>query len=95
MINEILDRKINIISFLAFFVVLFSFSLFYALLFKDVKNESRDVILFVLGAVSTNLTQVVSYFFGSSHGADEKTKIIKDNITIMNEREKENGKNNQ
>jgi hypothetical protein len=65
---------------LAIMIVIASFALFYAILFKDVKNESRDVILFVAGSVSTILTQVTAYFFGSSKGSADKDKIIKDNI---------------
>ena len=69
-------EKATINSVIATFIVVFSFLLFYALLFKDVQDKSKDVILFVLGAVSTNLTQVVSYYFGSSKGSEEKQNII-------------------
>jgi len=72
--------KVTIGSLIATFIVIFSFLLFYALLFKDVQDKSKDVILFVLGAVSTNLTQVVSYYFGSSKGSEDKQNIINSHI---------------
>ena len=68
--------KSSVTAILATAIVLFAFILFYALLFKNIQGTSKDIILFVLGAVSTNLTQVVSYYFGSSKSADDKTKII-------------------
>lgn len=68
-------RGINAILGLA--IIMLAFLLFFALLFKGISEGlGRDVVLFILGAVSTNLTQVVSYYFGSSKGADDSTKII-------------------
>lgn len=48
--------------------------LFYALLFKGISETSKDVILFILGSVSTILTQIISYYFGSSKDATDHRK---------------------
>lgn len=63
-------------TIIALIVVLASFLLFYSLLFKDIAGVSKDILLFVLGCVSTILTQIVSYYFGSSKGSDDKSNTI-------------------
>ena len=63
-------------TIIAIGIVVATFSLFYALLFKDMNGSSKDIILFVLGCVSSNVTQIVSYYFGSSKSSDDKTKAI-------------------
>jgi hypothetical protein len=63
-------------SLIAIGVVLAAFLLFYALLFKEVNGVAKDVILFVLGCVSSNMTQIISYYFGSSKGSDDKSNTI-------------------
>jgi len=63
-------------TIIAIVVVFATFLLFYALLFKDINGVAKDIILFVLGCVSSNLTQIISYYFGSSKGADDKSNTI-------------------
>jgi hypothetical protein len=64
-------------TIIAIGVVIAAFVLFYALLFKDIQEgTSKDILLFVLGCVSSNLTQIISYYFGSSKSSDDKTKAI-------------------
>ena len=45
---------------------------------KIMANESgmKDVVIYILGALTTLATQIVSYFFGSSTGSSEKSKAI-------------------
>jgi len=38
----------------------------------------KNIIIYILGALTTISTQVVAYFFGSSRGSKEKQKIISD-----------------
>jgi flagellar basal body-associated protein FliL len=38
----------------------------------------KDILIYILGALTTVATQVVSYFFGSSSGSAEKTKALND-----------------
>jgi len=73
-----MSKGINAI--LGITIVVFTFILFYALLFKNVQGTSKDIILFVLGCVSTILSQVVSYYFGSSKGSADKNQMLSDSI---------------
>jgi len=75
---EIMMEKITKATqtIIAIGIVIATFVLFYALLFKDINGTAKDIILFVLGCVSSNLTQIISYYFGSSKSADDKSKII-------------------
>jgi hypothetical protein len=41
-----------------------------------IKAESKDVIIYILGALSAILGQVYSYYFGSSQGSADKQKTI-------------------
>ena len=63
-------------TIIAIGIVIGTFVLFYALLFKDINGASKDILLFVLGCVSSNVTQIVSYYFGSSKSSDDKIKAI-------------------
>jgi hypothetical protein len=40
------------------------------------RPEMKDIIIYILGALTTIVTQVVSYFFGSSTGSADKSKTI-------------------
>jgi len=68
----------NIGSYLAITTTLLTFVLFYIVIFRNetIKTEVKDVVLYVLGVLSTILTQVFSFYFGSSQGSVDKSKII-------------------
>jgi hypothetical protein len=40
-------------------------------------NGKKDIVIYVLGALTTIATQVASYFFGSSQGSADKSRTIK------------------
>ena len=72
-------------TIIAIGIVVATFILFYALLFKNVtEGTSKDILLFVLGCVSSNVTQIVSYYFGSSKSSEDKTKAITNLSTDKN-----------
>jgi hypothetical protein len=93
----------NIPAILAMITILGVFFLLY--LFTFTKNESlnKEIALLVLGVLSGSLTQVISYYFGSSSGSAKKDDIIgknveKENITnqmlmmrYQNDKHKPNG----
>ena len=68
----------NIGSYLAITTTLLTFVLFYIVIFRNetIKAEVKDVVIYVLGVLSTILTQVFSFYFGSSQGSVDKNKII-------------------
>ncbi len=39
-------------------------------------NENKDIIIYILGALTTVATQVVSYYFGSSAGSADKSRAL-------------------
>jgi len=79
----------NITSYLAITATILCFALFYILVFQKemINATNKDIIIYVLGVLSALLTQVYSYFFGSSSGSADK------NRTISQMLEKENSKN--
>jgi len=40
------------------------------------KPETKDIVIYILGALTTVATQVVSYYFGSSSGSADKSRAI-------------------
>ena len=57
---------------LALGVVGLSFLLFAVLIFVDVKPEAKDILIYILGVLSAAVTQILSYYFGSSVGSKDK-----------------------
>jgi hypothetical protein len=58
--------------FLALGVVGLSFVLFSILIFVEVKPEAKDILIYILGVLSAAVTQILSYYFGSSQGSKDK-----------------------
>ena len=58
--------------YLALGVVGLSFILFAILIFVDVKTEAKDILIYILGVLSAAVTQILSYYFGSSQGSKDK-----------------------
>lgn len=63
---------------LALGVVFLAFALFGVLLFIEVKPEAKDILIYVLGVLSAAVTQILSYYFGSSQGSKDKSELLKD-----------------
>lgn len=66
MINKIVTPII------ALGVVGLSFVLFAILIFVEVKTEAKDILIYILGVLSAAVTQILSYYFGSSQGSKDK-----------------------
>lgn len=74
----------NVHPILAFVIIGLTFFMYWYIVFSgDGKGsilaqrpEMKDVIIYILGALTTVATQVVSYFFGSSSGSADKSKAI-------------------
>lgn len=62
---------------LALGVVGLSFLLFAILIFVDVKPEAKDILIYILGVLSAAVTQILSYYFGSSQGSKDKSEEAK------------------
>jgi hypothetical protein len=62
---------------LALGVVGLSFILFTILIFVDVQPEAKDILIYILGVLSAAVTQILSYYFGSSQGSKDKSDEAK------------------
>lgn len=53
-----------------------SFLLFGVLAFTDIQGATKDIVVYILGALSSAVTMVLGYYFGSSQGSKEKAAQI-------------------
>ena len=54
-----------------------SFILFGVIIFMEVTPQAKDILIYVLGVLSALVTQVASYYFGSSMGSKDKTEELR------------------
>jgi hypothetical protein len=69
----------NVSPILALGTVLLTFTLFYILIFRPdmcSNGQTKDVLIYILGVLSAILTQVYSFYFGSSQGSQAKNALI-------------------
>lgn len=68
----------NVSPFLALGTTVITLALFYVLIFTPdvIKGDSKDIILYILGVLSAILTQIYSYYFGSSAGSAAKSHTL-------------------
>jgi len=70
----------NISSFLAIGCLTLTFAMFYQVLYMKIEPTNKDVIIYILGALSSISVQIVGYYFGSSVGSKEKTELLSGGI---------------
>ncbi len=68
----------NVSPYLALGTTAITLALFYVLIFTPqvIKGDSKDIIMYILGVLSAVLTQIYSYYFGSSAGSAEKSRTL-------------------
>jgi len=66
----------NVGPFLALGTTTLSFVLFAGIIFNKIDQESKEVIFYMLGVLSAIITQIFSYYFGSSQGSAQKSQSI-------------------
>lgn len=69
----------NVHPFLAVSIITLTFLMFFWILSGTIKledNGMKDIVVYILGALTTIVTQVVAYFFGSSQGSKDKQKAL-------------------
>jgi len=64
---------------LAIFLIALTFVLFYIVLFRQLGAE-KDIVIYILGVLSAVVTQVISYYFGSSASSKANGDAIRDMI---------------
>ncbi len=55
-----------------------TFILVAVIIFVDVDANSKDILIYVLGALTSAVTMVLGYYFGSSAGSKEKSQQLDD-----------------
>jgi len=68
----------NLMPFLAIGTIILVFSLFYVLIFTPsvIQGDGKELAMYLLGILSAVLTQIYSYYFGSSAGSADKSKTL-------------------
>ncbi len=68
----------NIQPILALVIIALTFVLFYWIIFSEVSmvSEKKEIVIYILGALTTISSQVAAFFFGSSSGSKEKTQLM-------------------
>jgi len=68
----------NVSPILAFATTFLTMLFFYILVFKpdSISEDSKEIVLYILGVLSAILTQIYSYYFGSSAGSAAKSQTI-------------------
>ena len=69
---------------LALGTVILAFGLFLVIIFVEVDPASKDILIYVLGTLSSAVTMVLGYYFGSSLSSKDKTKELTE---VMNRKE--------
>jgi len=64
-------------SVLAFTTVVLTFILFFYFAKGKFTGSQKDIVIYILGVLSTITSQVFAFYFGSSAGSKEKTEILK------------------
>lgn len=68
--------KDNTPKILAYALVLGFFGTLGFMLFANVPIGSRDLLNIMLGMLGTSFVSVIAYYFGSSNGSAEKTRLL-------------------
>lgn len=68
----------NLMPIMALGTIILVLSLFFVLVFTPtiIHSESKEIVMYILGVLSAVLTQVYSYYFGSSAGSADKSKTL-------------------
>jgi hypothetical protein len=64
-------------SVLALTTVIATFLLFFYFARGQFTGDKKDIVIYILGVLSTITTQIFAFYFGSSAGSKEKTEIMK------------------
>ncbi len=68
----------NLMPIMALGTIILVLALFFVLVFTPsvIQSDSKEIVMYILGVLSAVLTQVYSYYFGSSAGSADKAKTL-------------------
>ncbi len=55
------------------------FALIGILIFVGIKESNQSLLYLITGGLIGNVTSIIGYYFGSSHGSKVKTDMLQDN----------------
>src|SRR5690554_997149 len=67
----------NVSAYLALITTGLSFALFFVIMFfpEQLQERGKDIIIYILGVLSATVTQVFSFYFGSSMAKEEGSPV--------------------
>jgi len=72
---QVQSRRNFIAPTLAVIIILGVFALFYVFTYTDCKSP-KEVTFFILGAASGWVSNILTFYFGSSQGSQAKDKLL-------------------
>ena len=73
--------KVDTIKTSVSFAIIISFLMIvYALIYKVIPIENKEALIHVLGIIEGALISIVSFYFGSSKGSQQKQDVINDTL---------------
>ena len=71
-------EKIDVMQFLSALVVMSVFLLVvYALIYRVIPAENKEILIHVLGIIEGAVMTIVSFYYGSSKGSQKKDELLK------------------
>lgn len=68
--------KFNTQSIIAVATILMSFYLFYTIINENVNTPNREIVIYILGVISSVVVQIVGYYFGAGKDSDDKSSTV-------------------
>lgn len=77
----------HVASLLAIFALFLTFGLFFVLIYFPLDDSKKDIVIYILGVLSAILTQIFSFYFGSSKDSEVKNRLIHSQMSKNNEKQ--------
>lgn len=75
-------KKLEFTYILSILTLILTFTLFALLFFINIKDNHKDIVIYILGSLTTLLSQIFSFYFGSKNNGNNENnnnnKFIQD-----------------
>jgi len=76
----------HVASLLAIFALFLTFGLFFILIYFPLDAAKKDIAIYILGVLSAVITQIFSFYFGSSKDSEVKNRMLHSQMSKNNEK---------
>ncbi|MDD5649821.1 MAG: hypothetical protein PHF86_05275 [Candidatus Nanoarchaeia archaeon] len=76
----------HVASLLAIFALFLTFGLFFILIYFPLDPAKKDIAIYILGVLSAIITQIFSFYFGSSKDSEVKNRMLHRQMSKNNEK---------